>query len=99
MCCHGRAQRPEGIVARHSTRCAGRSGETGCNCRPGLIERARKAWRTAGLQPIGLHECRHTYADFKITAGVNARALHLHGPLDDHDDPRSLRAPDAGQRG
>jgi hypothetical protein len=26
---------PEGIVVRHSTRCAGRSGATGCNCRPG----------------------------------------------------------------
>jgi integrase len=37
--------------------------------------RARKAWRDAGLEPIGLHECRHTYAAFMIAAGVNAKAL------------------------
>ena len=40
-----------------------------------LIERARKAWQAAGLKPIGLHECRHTYAAFMIAAGVNAKAL------------------------
>src|SRR5829696_5122360 len=28
-----------------------------------------------GLAPIGLHECRHTYAAFMIAAGVNAKAL------------------------
>jgi integrase len=37
--------------------------------------RARAAWRAAGLSPIGLHECRHTYAAFMIAAGVNAKAL------------------------
>lgn len=37
--------------------------------------RARKAWQAAGLEPIGLHECRHTYASFMIAAGVNAKAL------------------------
>jgi integrase len=40
-----------------------------------LIERGRKAWEEEGLQPIGLHECRHTYAAFMIAAGVNAKAL------------------------
>jgi integrase len=40
-----------------------------------LIERARGAWWDAGLEPIGLHECRHTYAAFMIAAGVNAKAL------------------------
>jgi integrase len=40
-----------------------------------LIERGRKAWGEGGLQPIGLHECRHTYAAFMIAAGVNAKAL------------------------
>jgi integrase len=40
-----------------------------------LARRARAAWRAAGLQPIGLHECRHTYAAFMIAAGVNAKAL------------------------
>ncbi|HEX7059582.1 MAG TPA: site-specific integrase [Solirubrobacterales bacterium] len=40
-----------------------------------LIERARKTWMAAELEPIGLHECRHTYAAFMIAAGVNAKAL------------------------
>jgi integrase len=37
--------------------------------------RAIRAWRLAGLDPIGLHECRHTYASLMIAAGVNAKAL------------------------
>jgi integrase len=36
---------------------------------------ARAAWQRARLAPIGLHECRHTYAAFMIAAGVNAKAL------------------------
>jgi integrase len=27
------------------------------------------------LEPISLHECRHTYASLMIAAGVNAKAL------------------------
>jgi integrase len=34
-----------------------------------------KAWKTAGLNPIGLHECRHSYAAYMIAAGVNTKAL------------------------
>ena len=37
--------------------------------------RAREAWSKEGLEAIGLHECRHTYASFMIAAGVNAKAL------------------------
>jgi len=37
--------------------------------------RAFKVWRRAGLEPIGLHEARHTFASLMIAAGVNARAL------------------------
>jgi integrase len=40
-----------------------------------LTKRARAAWRRVELVPIGLHECRHTYAAFMIAAGVNAKAL------------------------
>jgi integrase len=40
-----------------------------------LSQRATRAWRAAGLQPIGLHECRHTFASLMIAAGVNAKAL------------------------
>ena len=37
--------------------------------------RALTAWRRAGLEPIGLHECRHTFASLVIPAGVNAKAI------------------------
>jgi integrase len=40
-----------------------------------LADRAKAAWKQAELEPIGLHECRHTYAAFMIAAGVNAKAL------------------------
>ncbi len=29
----------------------------------------------AGLTPIGLHECRHSYAAYMIAAGINSKAL------------------------
>jgi integrase len=35
----------------------------------------RKAWGLAGLTPIGLHECRHSYAADMIAAGINTKAL------------------------
>ena len=34
-----------------------------------ITRRARTAWREAGLEPIGLQECRHTYAAFMIAVG------------------------------
>jgi integrase len=34
-----------------------------------------KAWNTNGLAPIGLHECRHSYAAYMIAAGINSKAL------------------------
>jgi integrase len=40
-------------------------------------ERARRAWRRAGLEPVCLHECRHTFASLMIAAGVNAKALSV----------------------
>jgi integrase len=40
-----------------------------------LHDRAKKAWRAKDLEPIGLHECRHTFASLMIAAGVNAKAL------------------------
>lgn len=40
-----------------------------------LWRRAQRAWKRAGLRPIGLHEARHTFASILIAAGVNAKAI------------------------
>jgi integrase len=40
-----------------------------------LWRRAQVAWRRAGMNPIGLHEARHTFASTLIAAGVNAKAI------------------------
>jgi integrase len=40
-----------------------------------LWRRAQVAWRRTGLNPIGLHEARHTFASMLIAAGVNAKAI------------------------
>jgi len=43
---------------------------------PGAVkERACVCWAAAKLEPLTLHDCRHTYASFMIAAGVNAKAL------------------------
>jgi integrase len=52
----------------------GRTAESPVDVRA-LVRRARTAWKNSGLTPIGLHECRHTYASLMIAAGVNAKAL------------------------
>jgi integrase len=40
-----------------------------------IAERARKRWEAAGLEPITLRECRHTYASFLMAAGYTLREL------------------------
>jgi integrase len=40
-----------------------------------LWRRAQRAWKRAGVAPIGLHEARHTFASVLIAAGVNAKAI------------------------
>jgi integrase len=60
-------ERPEGLVF-------GTSPET--PFQPSNVwRRARTAWKRAELQPIGLHEARHTFASVLIAAGVNAKAI------------------------
>jgi integrase len=44
-------------------------------CASSVSERAQRAWKAAALQPICLHDCRHTFASLMIAAGVNAKAL------------------------
>lgn len=40
-----------------------------------LVARMKRTWRRAGLEPLGLHEARHTFASLLIAAGVNAKAV------------------------
>ena len=40
-----------------------------------IYRRADRAWHDASLGRLRLHQARHTYASFMITAGVNAKAL------------------------
>jgi integrase len=43
-----------------------------------LGRRAETAWKHVkpkALEPISLHECRHTFASLMIAAGVNTKAL------------------------
>jgi integrase len=62
-----RAGRSEGLVF---------ASQTGTPFDPwGIKARADRAWRAAGLTPVGLHESRHTFASLMIGAGVNAKAL------------------------
>ena len=43
---------------------------------PGTLKlHTSKAWNGNGLTPIGLHECRHSYAAYMIAAGINTKAL------------------------
>lgn len=37
--------------------------------------RARKAWKAAGLQPLGLHEARHSAVSMWVHAGLNVRLV------------------------
>jgi integrase len=40
-----------------------------------VTRRAERAWGRAGLEPITLHECRHTYASTMIASGANAKTI------------------------
>ena len=51
-------------------------GERARSFAPGaLYKRARRAWGERELNPITLHECRHTFASLMIAAGISAKAL------------------------
>jgi integrase len=47
----------------------------GANRARKVIERGTKAMRDAGIEPLQIHDARHTYASLMIAAGVNAKAL------------------------
>ena len=50
--------------------------------------RARAAWAAAGLQPITLHEARHSAASYLIEAGLNDLELTA---MIGHSDPRTTK--------
>lgn len=52
----------------------GTTAEAPCTA-SNIWRRARRSWTAAGLEPVGLHQARHTYASFAIAARVNAKAL------------------------
>jgi integrase len=77
-----------------------------------LWRRVQRAWKRAGVEPIGLHEARHTSASVLIAAGVNAKAIttymghasirttyDLYGKLMRGSESAAAtpRAPDTGQ--
>jgi len=68
--------------------------------------RARKAWRYVDhdeaepkverepqLDPIGLHECRHTYASLLVAAGYNLKEVMEPRARGPHDDEPLRQAP------
>jgi integrase len=73
-----------------------------------IAVRARSRWAAAGLEPITLHECHHTYASFLMAAGYTLRELmeymghsslqateryvKLLPPLDERDPAERLNA-------
>jgi integrase len=61
------------FAGSRSTR--GRAASSRPMCGHAFMRRARKRWDLLGLDPIGLHESRHTYASMSIAAGVNAKSL------------------------
>jgi integrase len=40
-----------------------------------IDNRAKRGWAAAALEPITLHEARHTFASLLITSGANPRAV------------------------
>ena len=42
-----------------------------------IRRRALAVWKTAELEPITVHQCRHICASFLIAAGANAKALSV----------------------
>jgi integrase len=54
-----------------------RAKATGLLHTGGLTERAMNAWKDSKLQPIGLHECRHTAATWLDAAGVSPKVASV----------------------
>jgi integrase len=53
------------------------NSKTGLLSTGGLAERADRAWSAHKLQPIGLHECRHTAATWLDAAGISPKTASV----------------------
>jgi integrase len=73
-----RARPGQLLVFARSALAGRRRGPDGPFSDSGLSQRARKAWADHGLQPITLHECRHTYASLMIAAEESPKALQTY---------------------
>ena len=58
-------------------------------------KRAKRSWTTAKLEPIMLHECRHTFASLLIDSGANPKAIQEYQCPSPNETPRTWR----GSRG
>ncbi len=68
----------EGEPAGHNLVCPPRRADgNGLLHTGGLALRAKQAWGVRGLQPIGLHECRHTAATWMDAAGVSPKVASV----------------------
>jgi integrase len=65
------------LARRHEGLIFGRTEGTAFNP-SSLAARAKRGWQAANLQPITLHEARHTFATLMIAAGVNTKALSVY---------------------
>ena len=73
-----RARPGQPLVFARSALAGRRRGPDGPFSDSGLSQRARKAWADHGLEPLTLHECRHTYASLMIAADESPKALQTY---------------------
>lgn len=73
-----RADLSQPLVFARSGLAGRRRGPDGPFSDTGVTQRARRRWEAEGLNPLTLHECRHTYASLMIAAGVSPKALQTY---------------------
>ena len=77
----GRRSVPIVALLQHELKATPRRGDLvlgDAACQPAAVSVpriAQRVWERKQLEPIGLHEARHTFASFLIAAGVNAKAI------------------------
>jgi integrase len=72
---HERRRCGELVFARGSLAGGYRGRATAPFADRGVAMRAHAAWDRADLEPLGLHECRHTFASMLLAAGVSMKTM------------------------